>query len=253
LPGEAVQRGPPLDGAALSNVVMVVLRPALVPVDQAAEEIQQFGPSAERLGRLREYASRFKASLEDQLAKQAATEDPRSQFYYAKGLRRLVHYYRLLKEETSVIDKESKALLQKASDRGHPGATEMLAWLTDDLPRKYELRRKAALAGCLTSFKEMTRFSVNYSEGNPHFRDAEEAYFFAFLQVLFEVHWHHGPLVFERYAPFFTDVELKEQVARRGDGSVNLSRLQACELKALEHFQDTTKRYLLGEVEVTVW
>ena len=25
------------------------------------------------------------------------------------------------------------------------------------------------------------------------------------------------------------------------------------ELKALEHFQDTTKRYLFGEVEVTVW
>lgn len=244
----------------LTNTVCKVLFPALDEATEAKNELRQKGSTPARLEQLASLAHALQRVLQEQLKPEAEAGNKRAQFYYARGLLSLAEFDEVLGKPASGLREESKSLFKASAERGHPGAAEMVAQLSDDPSEMRKWRFAAAEKGCLTSFWAIKQrgdygeLISGPSQSTFYFKDTEEAYYFTFLHLLVESHWHSS-FVIQDMPYFSSGVYLRTFLSapKAENNKWTLTKVTKCEGRAGRAFVEMDKNYLLGEVDLSEW
>jgi hypothetical protein len=121
---------------------------------------------------------------------------------YYLGVSLLLHSKFVLEKGTSLAtEKEEEGLrwIQSAARKEHPGALEIQAQFTKDTKTRWQLRKKAAQLGCVTSFSFYRLILEHSLAGDalltsfPIFKDEADIYdliTFSWLEAFYDITWN---------------------------------------------------------------
>lgn len=256
---------------SLSNIVYHVIDPALSKVGMIHQKMVNVElNSAADKSELDTAVEDCRKQLIESLRPAAEAGNASAQFYYARGLHSLFNAYNLLRKDATGIANERKRFAQAAAEQDHPGACELMAWLSTNPVEEKKWRRKGAELGCITSLSEMA-LSTDYgavmnrlyqinnatakAEKTLYFDTVDDAYYFMVLDLLVDIHWHQPFQPHDQ--PFMSDLadlaryELVFPLDK--DRKPTSGRVGSAERRAVEDFQKMKKDYLIGEVNLVIW